>query len=83
MTMTMTKRSYAGFDHAGLPRRKRLIAQHNVDGQHTVQWFKSGRTYHIVYGSDVVKTNDDLHAARSFAYAVHHQIECDGRLDHD
>ncbi len=60
---------------------KKLIAHHEVDGQHTVYWWRTKREHRIMYGFDVVKTHNDVHAAECFGYAVRHQIECAGRLD--
>jgi len=63
--------------------KKLLVAQHLVEGQFPVMWYWVRETgYHsITYGGSHQLYDDSAAAAEAFGYAVHHQVECDGRLD--
>lgn len=62
---------------------KKLIAQHNVQGQFHVIWYMTLREYVVVYGFDVSRFQ--LHQANQAAHAfgeyVAHQCACDGRFE--
>ena len=61
--------------------KKTLIAQHLIEGQFPVMWYRDGKTHVITYGMQTDRAEGTAYAARLFAMAVHHQVECDGRLD--
>lgn len=60
---------------------KTLVAQHLVDGQFPVMWYRTEYMHSVTYGGShqVFENSDD--AAKAFGFAVHHQVECAGRLD--
>ncbi len=63
--------------------KKILIAQHNIEGQFPVLWYRTGRTHLVTYGAQVDSTSNSMRAVYLFGEAVRHQAECAGRLDYD
>lgn len=63
--------------------KKILVAQHLVEGQFPVMWYRTKHAHSVTYGASHQLFEDSGEAAEAFGYAVHHQVECDGRLDHD
>ena len=63
--------------------KKTLVAQHLIEGQFPVMWYRTKHAHIVIYGASHELFENSDEAAASFGYAVHHQAECDGRLDHD
>lgn len=62
--------------------KKILVAQHLIEGQFPVMWYRTGEHQHLVtYGAESYKTIIEGEAAETFAGYVLHQANCDGRLN--
>lgn len=58
-----------------------LVAQHSIEGQYQVLWYREGTVHYVTYGASCERYTDSIEAARDFGCAVHHQAECDERID--
>jgi hypothetical protein len=51
------------------------------EGDCAVIWVKRGKSHRIVYGAEVIDTNDATKACHIFGESVHHSLMCAGHLD--
>lgn len=61
--------------------KKKLVAQHLIEGQFPVMWYCTKHAHSVTYGGSHQLYENADEAAAAFGYAVHHQAECDGRMD--